>query len=424
VTKRVLITGSGGREHALAWKLSQSAGVEKIFIAPGNAGTATIGENVPVAPDDVSSLVAFAKANAIDFTVVGPDDALAAGVVDAFEDAGLKIFGPRAAAARLESSKAFAKDFMIRHGIPTADYREFTDSTAAREYCRTAKYPLVVKADGLALGKGVIIAANFSEADAALRLCMEDRAFGDAGSRVVIEEFLEGVECSLHALVDGSTYLLFPDCRDHKKAHDGDQGPNTGGMGTISPSGSVDDTLRARIRSEILDRFIAGIQKDKLDFRGMLFPGLMLTASGPKVLEFNCRWGDPETQVLVRRLESDLLPLLESTAAGALGEAAPAWDKKAAVCVVLASGGYPSSYEKGKAISGLADAAFLDEVQVFHAGTKTVNGEIATNGGRVLGVTAKAETLEAARSLAYKAADKISFAGVQRRNDIGATPTH
>ena len=424
MSQRILITGSGGREHALAWKLSQSPGVEKIFIAPGNAGTAKIGENVPIRAEDVSSLLAFAKANAIDFTVVGPDDALAAGVVDAFEDAGLKIFGPRAAAARLESSKAFAKDFMIRHGIPTADYREFTDSAAARVYCRTAKYPLVVKADGLALGKGVIIAANFAEADAALRLCMEDRAFGDAGSRVVVEEFLEGVECSIHALVDGSAYLLFPDCRDHKKARDGDQGPNTGGMGTISPSGSLDDALRVRIRSEILDRFIAGIQKDKLDFRGMLFPGLMLTASGPKVLEFNCRWGDPETQVLVRRLESDLLPLLESTAAGALGTQSPSWDPKAAVCVILASGGYPGAYEKGKAISGLADAGNLDGVEVFHAGTKAADDEILTNGGRVLGVTAKAATLESARSLAYQSADKISFEGVQRRNDIGATPNH
>ena len=424
MSQRILITGSGGREHALAWKLSQSPGVEKIFIAPGNAGTAKIGENVPIRAEDVSSLLAFAKANAIDFTVVGPDDALAAGVVDAFEDAGLKIFGPRAAAARLESSKAFAKDFMIRHGIPTADYREFTDITAARVYCRTAKYPLVVKADGLALGKGVIIAANFAEADAALRLCMEDRAFGDAGSRVVVEEFLEGVECSIHALVDGSTYLLFPDCRDHKKAYDGDQGPNTGGMGTISPSGSVDDALRARIRSEILDRFIAGIQKDALDFRGMLFPGLMLTASGPKVLEFNCRWGDPETQVLVRRLESDLLPLLESTAAGALGSQSPSWDPKAAVCVILASGGYPGAYEKSKAISGLADAGNFDGVEVFHAGTKAADDQILTNGGRVLGVTAKAATLESARSLAYQSADKISFEGVQRRNDIGATPNH
>jgi phosphoribosylamine--glycine ligase len=424
VTKRILITGSGGREHALAWKLSQSPGVEKIFIAPGNAGTSRIGENVSIAAEDVPSLLAFAKTNSIEFTVVGPDDALAAGVVDAFEDAGLKIFGPRQAAARLESSKAFAKEFMIRHGIPTADYREFTDSAAAREYCRSAKYPLVVKADGLALGKGVIIAANFAEADAALRLCMEDRAFGDAGSRVVIEEFLEGVECSIHALVDGSNYLLFPDCRDHKKAHDGDQGPNTGGMGTISPSGSVDDALRARIRTEILDRFIAGIKKDNLDFRGMLFPGLMLTASGPKVLEFNCRWGDPETQVLVRRLESDLLPLLEATATGALSSLTPDWDEKAAVCVILASGGYPGSYEKGKNIGGLADAANLDSVEVFHAGTKAAGDDILTNGGRVLGVTAKADSLEAARSLAYQAADRISFEGVQRRNDIGATPTH
>lgn len=422
MTKRILITGSGGREHALAWKLSQSPSVEKIYIAPGNAGTARIGENVSIAAEDISSLLTFAKTNAIDFTVVGPDDALAAGVVDAFEDAGMRIFGPRKAAARLESSKAFAKDFMVRHEIPTADYREFTDCAAARDYCRSANYPLVVKADGLALGKGVIIAANFPDADAALRLCMEERAFGDAGTRVVIEEFLEGVECSIHALVDGSAYLLFPDCRDHKKAHDGDQGPNTGGMGTISPSGSVDDILNNRIRTEILDRFIAGIKKDGLDFRGMLFPGLMLTASGPKVLEFNCRWGDPETQVLVRRLESDLLPLLESTAAGALGTQSPAWDTEPAVCVILASGGYPASYAKGKTISGLADAAELESVEIFHAGTKASGDTILTNGGRVLGVTAKSPTLEAARSLAYQAADKISFDGVHRRNDIGAHP--
>ncbi len=422
MTKRILITGSGGREHALAWKLSQSPSIEKIYIAPGNAGTARIGENVSIAAEDISSLLAFAKTNAIDFTVVGPDGALAAGVVDAFEDAGMRIFGPRKAAARLESSKAFAKDFMVRHEIPTADYREFTDCAVARDYCRSAKYPLVVKADGLALGKGVIIAANFHDADAALRLCMEERAFGDAGSRVVIEEFLEGVECSIHALVDGSAYLLFPDCRDHKKAHDGDQGPNTGGMGTICPSESVDDILINRIRTEILDRFIAGIKKEGLDFRGMLFPGLMLTASGPKVLEFNCRWGDPETQVLVRRLESDLLPLLESTAAGALGTQSPAWDTKPAVCVILASGGYPASYVKGKTISGLADAAELASVEIFHAATKTSGDTILTNGGRVLGVTAKSPTLEAARSLAYQAADKISFDGVHRRNDIGARP--
>ncbi len=423
--KRVLITGSGGREHALAWKISQSPEVEKIYISPGNAGTMQLGENVAIAADDVAGLVSFAKANRIDFTIIGPDDALAAGVVDAFEEAGLKAFGPRAAAARLESSKAFAKDFMIRHGIPTASYREFTDSTEAIKFCRQSPYPLVVKADGLALGKGVIIAQNFDEAAAAIRLCMEEKAFGKAGSRVVIEEFLQGVECSIHALVDGNGYLLFPDCRDHKKIHDADQGPNTGGMGTICPSGSVDDALQQVIRSEILDRFVAGIKKDGLAFRGMLFPGLMLTASGPKVLEFNCRWGDPETQVLVRRLNSDLLPLLEAVVDGTLLETAIAWDEAAAVCVILASAGYPGVYEKGKEIHGLEEVASISDisdVEVFHAGTALAGASVVTNGGRVLGVTAKAPSLESARDLAYSAADRISFDGMQRRNDIGACP--
>ncbi len=419
MTRRVLVTGSGGREHALAWKLAQSPQVEKVFAAPGNAGTALVAENVPIAAEDVEKLVAFAKANRIDFTVVGPDDALAAGVVDAFEAEGLKIFGPRAEAARLESSKAFAKDFLRRHGIPTADYREFTDSAAARDFCRNAIHPLVVKADGLALGKGVIIAQTLEESEAAVRICIEEGAFGAAGKRIVIEEFLEGVECSIHALVDGSSYLLLPDCRDHKKAFDGNTGPNTGGMGTISPSGSVDDALRERIRREILDPFLAGIQKDGIPFRGMLFPGLMLTAEGPKVLEFNCRWGDPETQVLVRRLRSDILPLLEATVDGTLSTLQPEWDRRAAVCVILASGGYPGSYEKGKPISGLDAAAALEGVEVFHAGTKIVDGRVATHGGRVLGVSALAEDLGSARTLAYRAAGRISFDGVQRRNDIG-----
>ena len=420
MTRRVLVTGSGGREHALAWKLAQSPQVEKVFAAPGNAGTALVGENVPIAAEDVEKLVAFAKANRIDFTVVGPDDALAAGVVDAFEAEGLKIFGPRAEAARLESSKAFAKDFLHRHGIPTADYREFTDCAAARDFCRNATHPLVVKADGLALGKGVIIAQTLEESEAAVRMCLEEGAFGAAGKLIVIEEFLEGVECSIHALVDGSSYLLLPDCRDHKKAFDGNTGPNTGGMGTISPSGSVDDSLRERIRREILDPFLAGIQKDGIPFRGMLFPWLMLTAEGPKVLEFNCRWGDPETQVLVRRLRSDILPLLEATVDGTLSSMQPEWDRRAAVCVILASGGYPGSYEKGKPISGLEAAAALEGVEIFHAGTKITDGRIATHGGRVLGVSALAEDLEAARALAYRAADRISFDGAQRRNDIGA----
>jgi phosphoribosylamine--glycine ligase len=418
--KRVLVTGSGGREHALAWKLAQSPQIEKIYAAPGNSGTAQLGENVAIAAEDVEKLVEFAKANRIDFTIVGPDDALAAGVVDAFQKAGLKIFGPPAAAARLESSKAFAKEFMQRHGIPTADYREFTDCAEALDFCRSAKYPLVVKADGLALGKGVIIAQNLAEAEGAVRMCLEDGAFGAAGKRIVVEEFLEGVECSIHALVDGSSYLLLPDCRDHKKAFDGNLGPNTGGMGTISPSGSVDEALRARICQEVLDPFLAGIQKDGIAFRGMLFPGLMLTAEGPKVLEFNCRWGDPETQVLVRRLSSDLLPLLEATADGTLSEVRPEWDARVAVCVILASGGYPGSYEKGQVISGLDAAGELDGVKVFHAGAKAVDGQIVTNGGRVLGVTALGANLDEARRQGYLAADRIFFDGIQRRNDIGA----
>ncbi len=420
--KKILITGSGGREHALAWKLAQSPEVEKIFTAPGNAGTAQIGENVPIAADDVAALLAFAQAQKIDLTVVGPDDALAAGVVDAFEDAGLRIFGPRASAARLESSKAFAKDFMMRHGIPTAAYSEFTDFQAAREFCSKSQYPLVVKADGLALGKGVVIAANFDEAEQALRLCMEERAFGEAGARVVVEEFLVGVECSIHAFVDGRSHLLCPDARDHKKAFDGDNGPNTGGMGTISPCGSIDATLRETIKTEVLDRFISGIKKDGIAYRGMLFPGLMLTKGGVKVLEFNCRWGDPETQVLVRRLKSDLLAVLEATVDGKLDSIAPDWDDEAAICLILASGGYPGSYEKGKVIDGLDAAGAMDGIQVFHAGTKSDGARVLTNGGRVLGVSAKAGSLEAARDHAYRAAERISFDRMQRRNDIGARP--
>ncbi len=423
LTMDILIIGSGGREHALAWKLQQSPRVGKIYCATGNAGTALLGENVAIPAGDISGLVAFAKAHGIGLTVVGPDDALAAGVVDAFEAAGLRIFGPCAAAARLESSKAFAKDFMRRHRIPTADYREFTDSAEAHAWCRDARYPLVVKADGLALGKGVIIAQTPDEAADAIRACMEDKVFGAAGSRVVVEEFLEGVECSVHALVDGKSALFFPDCRDHKRALDGDRGPNTGGMGTISPSGSMDAALRAHVQSEVLDRFLAGIRADGIAFRGMLFPGLMLTRTGIRVLEFNCRWGDPETQVLVRRLRSDLLDLLEACVDGTLAARQPQWRDEAAACIILASGGYPGDYEKGKEIRGLAEAGALDGVEVFHAGTKAVDGRVLTSGGRVLGVTALGDGLPQAIANAYRAADEISFDGVQRRNDIGATAT-
>lgn len=416
---KILIVGSGGREHALAWKLARSPKVTKVFCAPGNAGSAQVGENVPISADDIPGLLVFAKEKEIGLTVVGPDDTLAAGISDAFQSAGLAIFGPTASAARLESSKAFAKDFMRRHGIPTAAAREFTDSVEARAWCGTATYPLVIKADGLALGKGVIIVGSVAEADDAIGRCMDACEFGDAGKKIVIEEFLEGVECSIHALVDGSSYLLFPDCRDHKRAFDGDLGPNTGGMGTISPSGSLDDELAQTVRSEVLDRFLAGIRADGLDFRGMLFPGLMLTASGPKVLEFNCRWGDPETQVLVRRLESDLLDLLLACTSGQLAGQSPEWSSDSACCIILASGGYPGSYEKGKPIAGLDAAAARDRTVLFHAGTKASGPEVVTNGGRVLGVTATGPDLAAARANAYAAAALVTFDGVQRRNDIG-----
>ncbi len=412
---KVLVVGSGGREHALAWKLARSPRVQKVYCAPGNGGTSDVAENVALTA--IPELVAFALREEIGLTVIGPDDALAAGAVDAFQAAGLRVFGPTASAARLESSKSFAKDFMRRHGIPTAASREFDDFARAEAWCREGRYPLVVKADGLALGKGVVIAETFEEARAALVDAMETKVFGDAGSRVVIEEFLEGRECSLHALIDGTTALLFPDCRDHKRIGDGDTGPNTGGMGTICPTGSLDAALRARVQSEILDRFLAGIAADGLEFRGMLFPGLMLTADGPKVLEFNCRWGDPETQVLVRRLESDLVPLLEATIDGTLAGVSPEWSSGAAACVILASKGYPGPVEKGCAIDGLENLP--GGAVAFHAGTRRVGERLETSGGRVLGITATGIDLAAACAAAYVAADRVSFDGLQRRNDIG-----
>jgi phosphoribosylamine--glycine ligase len=418
---KVLIVGSGGREHALAWKLAQSPRVTKVCCAPGNAGTSELGENVSIAAEDIPSLVSYARRAAIDLTVVGPDDALAAGIADAFEREGFRIFGPSAAAARLESSKIFAKDFMRRHGIPTAEGSEFVESMKAHEWCRAAKYPLVVKADGLALGKGVVVAENPLEAAMAIHRAMELRVFGEAGRKIVIEECLRGVECSIHALVDGSNYTLFPVARDHKRAFDGNRGPNTGGMGTVSPSGTMSATLIERVKTEILDRFIAGIKADGIGFQGMLFPGLMLTEEGPKVLEFNCRFGDPETQVLVRRLRSDLLDLLEACLNGALDSQSPEWDERTAVCVVIASGGYPGSYEKGKIIHGLEEAKTMNDVVVFHAGTKQDGQNIVTNGGRVLGVSALGTNSFVARQLAYRAADIIHFDRMQRREDIGAS---
>ena len=411
----VLVIGAGGREHALAWKLAQSPRVTRVFCAPGNFGISQVAECVPIKVSDHDSLVKFAKERSIGLTVVGPDDALAAGIVDRFQDEGLRIFGPDRSAARLESSKVFAKEFMLRHGIPTAASGQFSSASEARAFVARMRTPIVVKASGLALGKGVIIAQTHGEADAAIREIMEERKFGDAGAEVVIEEFLEGEECSIHALVDGRSFLLFPSAQDHKRALDGDRGLNTGGMGTFSPADKVlPPALEQRVRTEVLDRFLSGLRKDGLDFRGMLFPGLMITKDGPKVLEFNCRFGDPETQVLVTRLESDLLGLLEATIDRRLHEVTPTWRREAAVCVILASGGYPGSYASGKKIMGLEKCP----ATVFHAGTKREADDVVTAGGRVLGVTSLGSTLSEARARAYAAVSGICFEGMQFRSDI------
>ena len=414
---KILVIGSGGREHALVWKLRQSPRVTAVFCAPGNGGIGQLAELVPIKVGEHERLVEFARDEGIDLTVVGPDDALAAGIVDRFQSAGLRIFGPTQRAAQLESSKVFAKEFMQRHGIPTARSESFSESLDAHRFAQRMKYPLVVKADGLALGKGVIIARTPWEASLAIHEIMDARKFGEAGRRVVIEEFLEGEECSIHALVDGASYLLFPSAQDHKRALDGDAGPNTGGMGTFSPATKVlPPALEARVRTEVLDRFIAGIAADGIDFRGMLFPGLMMTADGLRVLEFNCRFGDPETQVLLTRLESDLVDLLEATIDGRLAETSARWKPETAVCVVMASGGYPGGYATGKPIAGLD--AVPDGTTVFHAGTRIEDGRCVTAGGRVLGVTALAPDLVAARERAYAAVEAIHFEGAQYRRDI------
>ncbi len=418
---KILVIGSGGREHALVWKLRQSPRVTEVFCAPGNAGIGQIATTLPISISDHKALAQAARENGIDLTVVGPDDALAAGIVDYFQEQGLRIFGPRQSAARLESSKVFAKEFMKRHGLPTAASGHFSESAEALRYIETLQYPIVIKADGLALGKGVVIAHDKETAVATIRGMMEEGQFGAAGKRVVIEEFLTGQECSVHALIDGENYLLFPAAQDHKQIHDGDKGPNTGGMGTFSPPAKlVTPEVIERIHNDIMKPFMAGLKKDGIDFKGLLFPGLMITSEGPKILEFNCRFGDPETQVLLSRLQSDLVDLLEATIDGRLGAYTPVWDPCAAVCVIMASAGYPGAYEGGKEITGIADAEALGDVTVFHAGTKLKDGKLVTAGGRVLGVTALGNTLEDARAKAYAAVSKIQFDGATYRRDIGA----
>ena len=415
---KILVIGGGGREHALAWKLKQSPAITRIFCAPGNAGTASIAENVPIAATELKPLLAFAKQNDVDLTVVGPDDPLALGIVDLFTRDNLRIFGPTKSAARLESSKIFAKELMRAQKVPTAQAQTFSDSQQALNYCDELKFPVVIKADGLALGKGVIIANDAATARSTIEAMMNEARFGDAGRRIVIEEFLRGSECSIHALVDGENYRLLESARDHKRAFDGDEGPNTGGMGAFSPANNWNDKLQSQFETEVMRPLLRGLAKEGIVYRGLLYPGLMMTDDGPRVLEFNCRFGDPETQALLPRLKSDLVQLLEATIDGKIDQQTIEWDKRASVTVVLASAGYPGKYEGGKVISGLENAAKLEGIQILHAGTKSAGSQVVTAGGRVLAVTALGSTIADARKRAYEAVELIQFEGCHYRRDI------
>lgn len=415
---KILVVGSGGREHALAWKLGQSAGVERIFCAPGNAGTEEVGENVPIAVNDLSGLAKFAKENRIGLTVIGPDDPLAAGVVDLFEAEGLRVFGPCKSAARMESSKIFAKEMMRKCHIPTALAGTFTRSTEALKFCERLQPPVVIKADGLALGKGVVIAQNCDEATAAIHSMMIEGKFGEAGRRIVVEEFLRGTECSLHAIVSGGSHCMLATARDHKRAREGDTGPNTGGMGALSPADNWTAAAEKSFGDQVMTPLLRGLKRAGINYRGALFPGMMMTAEGPRVLEFNCRFGDPETEAILPRLRSDLVELLNAGIDGRLGEVRLEWDLRTAVTVVMASGGYPGPYATGKTIHGLETCSALEAVHVFHAGTKRQKGEVVTSGGRVLAITALGETLAEARTRAYDAVARIEFDGCYYRRDI------
>ena len=417
---KILIIGGGGREHAIAWKLSKSPRVEKIYCAPGNAGIAEIAECVNIGVMEFDRQVAFAKEHGIDLTVVAPDDPLAAGAVDAFEAAGLRAFGPRANAAILEGSKAFSKDLMKKYNIPTAAYETFTDPEEAIKYLETARMPIVLKADGLALGKGVLICSNLEEAKEGVRTLMLDKQFGSAGDEIVIEEFMTGREVSVLSFVDGKTIKIMTSAQDHKRAKDGDQGLNTGGMGTFSPSTFYTSEVDAFYREKIYQPTVDAMRAEGREFKGIIFFGLMLTEDGPKVLEYNARFGDPETQVVLPRMKNDLADLFEACIDGTLDQVELEFEDNAAVCVVLASDGYPEHYEKGYPISGLERFKDADGYFVFHAGTKLNDqGQIVTNGGRVLGVTATGGDLKEARANAYKATEWVEFGNKYMRNDIG-----
>jgi phosphoribosylamine--glycine ligase len=425
---KLLVIGSGGREHALVWKLAQSPHVMQLWCAPGNAGIAqerlaknsALVECVNLGAEDLPKLLAFAQDKKADLTVVGPDNPLALGIVDLFQKNGQRIWGPNRKAAQFESSKVFSQNFMEKYGIPTARAGSFSAAGPAKAFAASLDGRCAVKADGLALGKGVLICTSTAEANKAIDEILVSKAFGAAGTNIVIQEFLEGMEISLHAICDGKTAKLFPTSQDHKRALDGDKGLNTGGMGTYSPTPFLTDAQLADSGRKILEPFMRGCAAEGIDYRGILYPGLMLTKSGPKVLEFNARFGDPETQVYLTRLENDLVELLDASVNGTLGKIELKWNAAASVCVVMASGGYPGSYAKGKPILGLAEAAMLSNIKVFHSGTAKSGDQIVTNGGRVLGVTALGKDLKGAQSAAYAAVEKIHFDGAHFRRDIAA----
>ncbi len=420
---RVLVVGGGGREHAICWKLAQSDKVTKLYCAPGNAGIADVAECVPVGAEDVEGISAWAASNDIDLAVIGPEVPLAMGIVDKLAEVGVKTFGPNAKCSQLEASKSFTKSFLARHNIPTAGYKEFTDKDELLANVGLFGYPMVLKADGLAAGKGVVIPENEEDAVAAIEEMMGAKVFGSAADKIVVEEFLTGVEASMLCFVDHNSIVPMESAQDYKRIYDQDKGPNTGGMGTYSPSLLFNEEIEAQIREQILEPTLAGFKEDGLDFQGVLFIGLMLSDEGPKVIEFNNRFGDPETQSVLARLDSDLLDIFVAVTENRLADIDIKWKEDKAVSIVLASGGYPGSYEKGKVITGLEDVD--DDVIVFHAGTKFGdNGEILTSGGRVLAVTATGKTHDEARSKAYVNAERIKFEGAYMRHDIGLINRH
>ena len=413
---KILVVGGGGREHAICWKLSKEANVDKIYCAPGNAGISNVAQCIDIQDSDIENLLKFAKENKIDLTIVGPEIPLVAGIVDKFEKEGLKIFGPNKKCAQLEGSKSFSKDFMIRHNLPTAKYKEYTDLDEAISEIDSFGYPVVIKADGLAAGKGVVIPENREDAITTLKEMMSDKKFGNAGDKIVVEEFLTGIETSILAFVDNDTIVPMVSSKDHKKVFEGETGLNTGGMGTFSPSEIYTDELAKEVQEKILDKTLEGFKKDNLNYKGILFVGLMITEDGPKILEYNVRFGDPETQSVLFRLDTDLNKIISEILNNNLKNIEINYSKEESICVMLTSGGYPENYEKGKVISGLEN---LDsDIVVFHSGTKFDNENIVTNGGRVIGITAKGKTVKEAGEKVYENIKKINFEKMHYRKDI------